>query len=53
MKANIYYSVVGSLMYAKVCTRLDIAFVVGVLGRYLIDPSQSHYKAAKKILRYL
>ena len=41
MKANIYSLVLGSL-YAKVCTRLDIAFVVGVLGRYLIDYSQSH-----------
>ena len=29
-----YSSVVISLMYAQVCTRLDIAFVVGVLGRY-------------------
>ena len=27
-----YASDVGSLMYAQVCTRLDIAFIVGVLG---------------------
>ena len=33
MKAVPYSSVVGSLMYAQVCTRLDIDFVVGVLGR--------------------
>ena len=37
------------LKYAHVL----IAFVVGVLGRYLSDPSQSHWKAAKKVLRYL
>ena len=43
----------GSLMYAQVCTCPYIAFVVGVLGRYLSDPSQSHYKATKKVLRYL
>jgi len=30
-----YASTVGRLMYAQVCTRPDIAFVVGVLGRYL------------------
>ena len=30
MKAVPYSSVVGNLMYAQVCTRLDIAFVVGV-----------------------
>ena len=39
-------------MYAQVCTRLDIAFVAGVLGRYLSDPGQSYWKAAKKVLRY-
>ena len=26
-----YSSIVGNLMYAQVCTRLDIAFVVGML----------------------
>jgi len=30
-----YVSAVGSLMYAQVCTRPDIAYIVGVLGRYL------------------
>nr|CAN73802.1 hypothetical protein VITISV_001401 [Vitis vinifera] len=30
-----YGSAVGSLMYAQVCTRLDIAYIVGMLGRYL------------------
>ena len=40
-------------MYAQVCTRFDIAFVVDVFGRYLSDPGQSHWKAAKKVLRYL
>ena len=52
MKAVSYSSVVGSLMYAQVCTRPYIAFVVGVLGKYLSDYSQSHYKEAKKVLRY-
>ena len=42
MKAVPYSSVVGSLMYAQVCTCSDITFVVGVLGRYLSDLSQSH-----------
>ena len=53
MKAIPYFSVVGSLMYAQVCTRPDNTFVVGVLSRYLSDLSQSHWKAAKKVLRYL
>ena len=46
-----YASVVGSLMYAQVCTRPDIAFIVGVLGRYLSNPKQAH--SAKKVMRYL
>ena len=53
MKEVSHSSVMGSLMYAQVCTRPDIAFVVGMLGRYLSDPSQSHWKVAKKVLRYL
>jgi hypothetical protein len=30
-----YASAVGSLMYAMVCTRLDIAHAVGVLTKYM------------------
>ncbi len=41
------------LMHAQVCTGPDIAYVVGVLGRYLSDPGLSHWTAAKKELRYL
>ena len=33
-----YASAVGSLLYAQVCTRSDIAFIVGMLGRYLSNP---------------
>ena len=48
-----YASVVGSLMYAQTCTRPDISFAVGMLGRYQSNPSLEHWKAAKKVLRYL
>ena len=34
MKNIPYASVVRNQMYAQVCTRPDIAFAVGVLGRY-------------------
>nr|KYP56102.1 Retrovirus-related Pol polyprotein from transposon TNT 1-94 [Cajanus cajan] len=37
-----YASAVGSLMYAQVCTRPDIAFIVGVLGRYLSNHGMQH-----------
>ena len=48
-----YSSVVGSLMYSAVCTRPDIAYAVSVLGRYLPNPGNEHWVAAKKVLRYL
>ena len=37
MKAAPYSSIVGSLMYVQVCICLDVAFFVGLLGRYLSD----------------
>ena len=52
MRTIPYSSLVGSLMYAQVCTHPDIAFVVGMLGRYLSNPGSQHWKAAKKVLRY-
>lgn len=48
-----YASAVGSLMYAQVCTRPDIAFAVSMLGRYQSNPGIIHWRATKKVLRYL
>ena len=48
-----YKSAVGSLMYAMVSTRPDIAHVVGVVSRYMSNPGKPHWEAVKWILRYL
>ena len=48
-----YASAVGSLMYAMVCTRSDIAHAVGVVSRFLSNPGKEHREAVKWILRYL
>ena len=48
-----YASAVGSLMYAQVCTRPDIAYIVGMLGRYLSNPGMDHWIAVKRVMRYL
>ena len=48
-----YASAIGSLMYAQVCTRPDIAYIVGMLGRYLSNPGKDHWIAAKRVMRYL
>ena len=38
-----YASAVGSLMYAMVWTRPDIAHVVGVVSRFMENPGQEHW----------
>jgi hypothetical protein len=48
-----YSSPVGSLMYAMVCTRPDIAHAVGVVRRYMNNLGKEHWEAVKWILRYL
>ena len=53
MKNIPYASAVGILVYLEVCTRPDIAFAVGMLGRYQSNPGIEHWTAAKKVMRYL
>ena len=53
MKNISYALAVGNLMYAQVCTRPDIAYAVGVLGRYQSKPGMDHLRAAKQVMRYL
>ncbi|XP_033512448.1 secreted RxLR effector protein 161-like [Nicotiana tabacum] len=53
MESIPYSSIVGSLIYAQTCTRPDISFAVGILGRYHSNLGINHWKAAKKVLRYL
>nr|GEV25340.1 retrotransposon protein, putative, Ty1-copia subclass [Tanacetum cinerariifolium] len=48
-----YSSAVGSLMYAMVCTRPDLAHAVSVVSRFMANPGKAHWKAVKWILRYL
>ena len=48
-----YASACGSLMYAMVATRPDIAYAVGVVSRYISNPGKKHWDAVKSILRYL
>ena len=53
MKNVPYSSAVGSLMYAMICTRPDIAYAVGAVSRFLTNPGKEHWTAVKWILRYL
>nr|GEU68949.1 Gag-Pol polyprotein [Tanacetum cinerariifolium] len=48
-----YTSAVGSLMFAMICTRPDIAHAVGVVSRYMAEPGREHWEVMKRILKYL
>lgn len=50
--AELYRSLVGCLRYLT-CTRPDITYSVGVVSRYMENPRQTHWKAIKRILRYV
>ena len=53
MKSVPYASAIGSLMYAMVGTRPDIAHAVGVVSRFMANPGREHWEAVHWILRYL
>ena len=48
-----YGTLVGVLLYLVTCTRPDLAFAVGMLGRYTKNPGMQHWEAAKRVLKYL
>ena len=48
-----YVLAVGNLMYAMMCTRPDIAHVVGVVSSFMSRPGKQHWEVVKWILRYL
>jgi Reverse transcriptase (RNA-dependent DNA polymerase) len=48
-----YQKIIGSLLYASISTRPDIAHAVSMCSRFSHNPSDAHLTAAKKILRYI
>ncbi|KAJ9566176.1 hypothetical protein OSB04_002142 [Centaurea solstitialis] len=53
MKLVPYASAIGSIMYAMLCTRPDVAYSVSVTSRYQQNPGEPHWVAVKNILKYL
>ena len=47
-----YSSAIGCLMYAMNSTRPDIAFAVGKLSRFTINPSSHHWQALNRVFKY-
>jgi histone deacetylase 1/2 len=50
--ATLYRSTVGALQYATL-TRPDISFSVNKVCQFMAHPLESHWRAVKRILRYL
>ena len=53
MRSVPYRELVGKLLYLAIATHPDIAYAVGVLCRFVENPGQDHWDAAKRVLRYL
>ena len=53
MEVILYALVVGSIMYAQICTRANISFATEMLGRYQSNSGMELWKVAKKVMRYL
>jgi hypothetical protein len=50
---NRYQRKIGSLLFAAVTTRPDVAFATSRLARFLSNPSTEHHDAADRVLLYL
>ena len=48
-----YQSLIGALLYLSVSTRPDIAYSVNYLSQFNNNYNGEHWKAAKRVLRYL
>ncbi|KAJ9539504.1 hypothetical protein OSB04_032237 [Centaurea solstitialis] len=53
MKSVPYASAIGSIMYAMLCTRPDVAYSISVTSRYQHNPGEAHWVAVKNILKYM
>eukprot|EP01018_Ginkgo_biloba_P034444 Gb_39748 [translate_table: standard] len=52
VNATIYRQLIRNLIYIT-STRPDIAYVVSLVSRFMVDPKIEHSKKAKRILRYI
>ncbi|XP_066365439.1 secreted RxLR effector protein 161-like [Miscanthus floridulus] len=50
--AILYQSIMGGLRYL-VHMRLDIAFIVGYVSRFMEDPKEDHWATMKQLLHYI
>ena len=53
MKDVPYASAIGSIMYAMVCTRPDVAYALSMTSRHQAHAGPAHWTAVKNILKYI
>ena len=53
MKAILHALAIGSIMYAMLCTRPDVAYALGCVSLFQSNPGENHWTAVKCILKYL
>ncbi|XP_073133492.1 secreted RxLR effector protein 161-like [Henckelia pumila] len=53
MKIVPYKNAVGSMIYSMVSTRMEIAYGMGLVSRFMSKPSREHSQTVKWLLRYL
>ena len=50
---TLYQEIVGSLIYLATYSRPDIAYASGKLSQFMSNPTATHLKAARRVLRYI
>ena len=53
MRSVPYRELTGALLWVAIISRPDIAFAASHLAKFNSNPGQVHWKAAKRVLRYL
>ena len=53
MQSIPYAPAIGSLVYAMVATRPNIAHAVRIVSRFIHDPCRAHWNTLKHIFKYL
>ena len=53
MASKPYTSAIGSIMYAMLSTRPDVALAISLTNRFQSNPVREHWNAVKNILKYL
>lgn len=52
-RRKLYQHVISVLMFAMICTRIDLAYPVAKLSRFMTISTGPHLSAAKRVLRYI